>query len=177
MSRVKGKAGQFELEWERPPLGRNGVSHVRVNGGEPVPVEWSVDSNGIWIRLQDRSRGFDIRAGAGDTGRYQISRRFGFGSWQGASFHRVGEQVLADLQAALPRNLRIKADMPGKVLRLLVAEGDTVERDQPVLVMEAMKMENEIRAAAAGTVSSVEVRAGDAVEAGAPLLVIEGESK
>ncbi len=63
--------------------------------------------------------------------------------------------------------------MPGKVVALLVAEGDVVEAGQGVIVVEAMKMENELKAAAAGTVASIEVAVGAAVQGGAALVVIE----
>ncbi len=68
---------------------------------------------------------------------------------------------------------RIMAPMPGRVLRVLVAVGDTVELRQPVVVVEAMKMENELRAPKAGTVREVAIEAGASVEAGRLLVVIE----
>ena len=67
---------------------------------------------------------------------------------------------------------RLTAPMPGKIVRLLVTAGDTVEARQPLVVIEAMKMENELRAAGAGRVSDVHVREGQLVEAGAVLMVI-----
>ncbi len=63
--------------------------------------------------------------------------------------------------------------MPGTVLRVRVAEGDAVEARQPLLVLEAMKMEHEIVAPAAGTVTELRVAEGAQVEAGAILAVIE----
>ena len=68
----------------------------------------------------------------------------------------------------------ILAPMPGLIVRVNVRVGDTVEAGQGVVVMEAMKMENELRATAAGVVKSVEVAAGTAVGKGA-LLVALGE--
>jgi biotin carboxyl carrier protein len=68
---------------------------------------------------------------------------------------------------------RVTAPMPGRVVRVLVAVGDTVTARQPVVVMEAMKMENELRATAAGAVRRVHVAAGTAVEKGALLLEME----
>jgi biotin carboxyl carrier protein len=62
--------------------------------------------------------------------------------------------------------------MPGKVVRVLVASGDTVHARQPLIVVEAMKMENELRAAGDGTVGEVHVAPGTSVEAGAPLIDI-----
>ena len=65
------------------------------------------------------------------------------------------------------------APMPGLVVRVRVAVGDRVEAGQGVVVMEAMKMENELRATAAGVVKSIEVEAGTAVEKGTLLVSLE----
>jgi acetyl/propionyl-CoA carboxylase alpha subunit len=62
------------------------------------------------------------------------------------------------------------APMPGLIVRVAVGVGDVVEAGQGLIVMEAMKMENELRAASAGTVTSVRVVAGAAVEKGAVLV-------
>jgi biotin carboxyl carrier protein len=67
---------------------------------------------------------------------------------------------------------RLTAPMPGRVVRVLVADGALVEAGQGLVVVEAMKMENELRAPRAGCVEQVAVSQGQAVEAGALLLVI-----
>ena len=67
----------------------------------------------------------------------------------------------------------VVAPMPGLVVRVNVAPGDQVAAGQGVVVMEAMKMENELRASAAGTVKTVRVSAGTAVEKGAVLVELE----
>jgi biotin carboxyl carrier protein len=68
---------------------------------------------------------------------------------------------------------RLTAPMPGKVVRVLVKSGDRVAARQPVVVVEAMKMENELRASREGTVAEIHVREGVSVDAGALLLVIQ----
>jgi len=68
---------------------------------------------------------------------------------------------------------RIISVMPGKVVRVLVAEGDDVRQGQGLVVVEAMKKENEITAPKAGRVSSVAVGRDQVVEGGALLIVIE----
>ena len=68
---------------------------------------------------------------------------------------------------------RLVAPMPGKVVRVLVRRGDVVAARQPVVVVEAMKMENELRASRQGTVAEIHVREGMSVDAGALLLVIQ----
>lgn len=67
----------------------------------------------------------------------------------------------------------VKSVMPGVVVSLLVSAGDVVEEGQALLVLEAMKMQNEIGAPAAGLVKAVHVTEGEAVAAGAKLLEIE----
>jgi acyl-CoA carboxylase subunit alpha len=65
------------------------------------------------------------------------------------------------------------APMPGGVVRVAVAPGDTVEAGQVLVVLEAMKMEHAVHAAAAGTVVSVEVSEGDQVETGRVLAIVD----
>jgi len=72
---------------------------------------------------------------------------------------------------------RITAPMPGKVVRVLVKPGDEVSAREPVVVIEAMKMENELRAARPGRVTEIHVREGQSVEAGGLLAVIAEPSK
>jgi hypothetical protein len=67
----------------------------------------------------------------------------------------------------------VKATMPGRVVRVLVGAGDAVTVRQPVVVVEAMKMENELRAPKAGRVREVTVTPGTSVDAGRVLVVIE----
>lgn len=64
----------------------------------------------------------------------------------------------------------LKSVMPGVVVKLLVGVGQAVEKDQPLLILEAMKMQNEIRAPVAGTVGALHVREGQAVASGAKLV-------
>jgi len=63
--------------------------------------------------------------------------------------------------------------MPGIVTQILVAAGDPVEEDQPLLILEAMKMENEICAESPGTIAVVHVEMGQSVSKGDKLVAIE----
>ena len=67
----------------------------------------------------------------------------------------------------------LKAPMPGKVVEALVAKGDKVSEGQGILVIEAMKMQNEVKATRDGVVVKVEVTAGESVSPGQTLAVIE----
>jgi biotin carboxyl carrier protein len=66
----------------------------------------------------------------------------------------------------------VKAPMPGRVVKVLVIEGDRVKPGQGLVVLEAMKMENEVRARAAGTVAIVHVAVGATVEGNAKLVTM-----
>jgi biotin carboxyl carrier protein len=68
---------------------------------------------------------------------------------------------------------QIKASMPGRVVRVLVQRGDAVEANQSVVVIEAMKMQNELKSPKAGVMAEVRVSAGDTVAAGDVLAVVE----
>jgi biotin carboxyl carrier protein len=68
---------------------------------------------------------------------------------------------------------RVLAPMPGKVIRVLVAVGDEVAVRQPLVVVEAMKMENELRAGRHGHVTAIHVREGGSVDAGALLIELK----
>ena len=67
----------------------------------------------------------------------------------------------------------IVASMPGRIVRILVQPGDSVEAQQGLIVVEAMKMQNELRAPRAGMVTRIAVAVGATVQAGQVLLVIE----
>ena len=85
---------------------------------------------------------------------------FGRQKKDGAAAHSAGPQ-------------RVTAPMPGKVVRVLVKAGDVVQARQGLVVVEAMKMENELRAARDGRVRDVAVTEGQSVDAGAVLLTVE----
>jgi biotin carboxyl carrier protein len=65
--------------------------------------------------------------------------------------------------------------MPGKVVRILVAVGDEVEAGQGIVVVEAMKMQNEMKTPRAGRVAAIQAKENDSVVAGAVLAVIDPE--
>ena len=68
---------------------------------------------------------------------------------------------------------RVIAPMPGRIVKLLVKAGQAVDDRQPLVVVEAMKMENELRSPRAGVVTTIAVTEGMAVESGAVLIVVE----
>lgn len=76
-------------------------------------------------------------------------------------------------EASASGDQRILAPMPGRVVRVMVAPGDEVRARQPLVVVEAMKMENELSSPRAGRVKDVQVREGMSVDAGRLLVVVE----
>ncbi len=179
---VQGKVGKWEFSWKSAPRGPAGVAHVEVRDTSTagaklrlVEVRWRRDGEGLWLELPDGVRGFDLSAEAGDDGRllFALTQRGGPGAWQGLAYLRAGEEQAAAGAAGARKHVRVRAQMPGKILRVRVKAGDAVEKGQSLLVMEAMKMENEIRAPQAGKVAALKITEGQAVETGADLCMIE----
>jgi len=129
-----------------------------------------VGTGSFSILVGERAFDFDVTqqgdetAVASRTGVYRVSlideRRRAMRAAAGATRHISG-----------PAELR--AMMPGRVVKVLVKAGDEVETNQGVLVVEAMKMENEIKAPKAGRVVDVKVAEGQTVEKGVVMAVIE----
>jgi biotin carboxyl carrier protein len=76
-------------------------------------------------------------------------------------------------ELAIEGRQTVKAPMPGKVIRVLVSQGQSVETGQGLIVVEAMKMQNEIKSSKAGSVRNILAREGQAVNAGETLVVVE----
>jgi biotin carboxyl carrier protein len=125
--------------------------------GTPAPSR-SVDAA---FAMQDAAGDFDVHLD-GRTIPVQIRPAGSFGRQkrEGSAANATGPQ-------------RILAPMPGKVVRLLVKPGDDVKARQGLIVVEAMKMENELRTARDGRVRDVAVSEGQSVDAGAVLLIVE----
>jgi biotin carboxyl carrier protein len=101
-----------------------------------------------------------------------------FEAWSNGCRYVIG---VADPRDRSPKGARagatgpieIRAQMPGRVVKLLVEAGDSVEAGQGLIVVEAMKMQNEMKASQSGRVSKIFATEGSTVAAGEPLLVIE----
>ncbi|PYQ22778.1 MAG: acetyl-CoA carboxylase biotin carboxyl carrier protein subunit [Acidobacteria bacterium] len=133
--------------------------------------------------------GQPLEVDARETGRHFLSILVGGRSYEAGIEKRPGgytvvltdDVVAVDLveaaRVAPARRVsgpaRIAAPMPGKLVRVLVSPGQDVQAGQGLVVVEAMKMENEIKAPRAGRVKDVPAREGQAVDAGALLVVVE----
>ena len=134
--------------------------------GRPLEVEWSDTGGGLASLLID---GASVEAGAVPrAGGYAVLVRG----------HMVDVDLRDAAAAGAPARTgggpaRVTAPMPGRVVKVLVQEGDAVVEGQGLVVMEAMKMENELRAPRAGRVKELPARERQAVEMGALLVVLE----
>jgi Biotin carboxyl carrier protein len=86
---------------------------------------------------------------------------------------RLLEGLVRGGTASGAANIKIQAPMPGLVTQTLVAVGDTVKAGQTVIILEAMKMENDLAAPIAGTIKELKVNKGDTVDHGQLLVTIE----
>lgn len=141
-----------------------GRTEVLVDG-EPVDVD-AIEAEGA-TNVRVNGRVFDLWLESdGET--------FGFVG----SGHRARARVESDrsrIAAAASRSKnvgggRVVAPMPGRVVKILVEEGDDVQAGSPVIVVEAMKMENELCADHAGVVTKISVAVGETVDGGARLV-------
>jgi biotin carboxyl carrier protein len=139
----------------------------------------TLDGREVLVDLFDAGHGFVSLLIEGKSHEAGLEKRPG-----GYTVVLADDVVAVDLadaargEAPAPRRAaagpeRIKAPMPGKIVRLLVGPGDEVAAGAGLVVVEAMKMENEVRAPRAGLVLEAPVREGQAVETGALLVVLE----
>ena len=156
---VNGITAHLRTDGNRVQYSREGVESITADF-EVQPLE----PGSYWVRLGDAS----YRVTLGPAGDVSVNGRG------------------LRMEVFDPRNLRatgrgsssqgrqeIAAPMPGKVVRIIVAAGDTVEEGQGVVVVEAMKMQNEMKSPKAGKVVEVRTRQDATVAAGEILLVIE----
>lgn len=98
------------------------------------------------------------------------------GSWYKADVKDEQQLLLDKLgfkSASVASEGKLNSPMPGKILDIMVAEGDDVTKGQPVAILEAMKMENELKSPVDGTVVKIVAEVGQSVEKKTPILEIE----
>jgi len=149
---VRGREGRYtvlldgrELEVDLVPAGRDFLSLIVAGRSYEVGLERR--PSGYTVLLEDDSLAVDLE----EAGR---------------------AEGVASRPASLGP-LRLTSPMPGKVVRILVSAGQEVKAGLGLVVIEAMKMENELRSPRAGVVKEIRAREGQTVEAGALLIVVE----
>jgi biotin carboxyl carrier protein len=175
MSELKTRVGNLNIRWKTIPRGREGTSLVQVESGEWIEVKWKQDSQGIWVIFPSQIRGFDLLGQLDEEGKvtYQVLQRNSDQQWSNLSSSFGDLPASSTLQKSMNKVTRVRAQMPGKMIRILVEVNQSIKKGEPIAVMEAMKMENEIRAPQTGKITHVKVNQGQTVETGADLVLIE----
>ncbi|HEX4113928.1 MAG TPA: acetyl/propionyl/methylcrotonyl-CoA carboxylase subunit alpha [Stellaceae bacterium] len=145
----------------------------RLDGAVPREIRWRVGDAERSVQwpggpaFAETTDGFDV---------VRMGNRFTViddnGSW-----HVDLVDPLAEREDVAAAGGRLTAPMPGKIVQVLARAGDTVKRGQPILILEAMKMEHTIAAPADGTVDAVNYTAGDLVEEGVTLIAFTAAAK
>lgn len=160
-------AAGVELQVEAPPPAYEIGVEGRVLSGHAQRL-----GAGVWSLVTAEGRQVEARVEHAPGGARRV--RIGAASFE---FELLDELTARALAATGGRSARraahATAAMPGRVLRVLVSPGDRVTQGQPLLMLEAMKMENEVKSPRDGVVASVEAGAGKAVSAGDVLVRFE----
>lgn len=167
------------------------MKFVALREGKPLSVEVDKEEAGYSVTIGDRhynvdaiptgplaysllvdGRSFEIAFEKQQEDRYTAhfydqTVEFGFIE---ARKYKAGEMTKKTIQAG---PVKITAPMPGKIVRIPVEENAAVEEGTPLVVMEAMKMQNEFRAPRAGIVKKIQVKEGDTVSAQQVLVILE----
>jgi len=161
------------------------LKFVARHDGQEIELEVERFGTGYRVRIGERW----LEADFVDAGRHVHSLRLQDGTQDSLLHHREGNEhhiTLSGSSMAVevidPLSLRrkrredemggggiVKALMPGRVVRVLVNEGDAVEKGRGLLILEAMKMENEIVAPISGVIDRIFVKPGETVDGGAEL--------
>jgi biotin carboxyl carrier protein len=166
------------------------MKFVARRGESVIPVDVERSGSGYQVQLNGRVMSADLIPVDGHLQSLRLAdgRHFLLTHHREGSRHVVsfgGQEVQLELidplalkrgsraEVASQEGARVTAFMPGRVVRLLVEPGAEVKLGDGLLILEAMKMENEITAPRSGTVTAVLVTAGQTVESGAELVEIE----
>lgn len=168
-------------------------------GGVAMTYDVELDGHTARIEVSEHPEGGWWVAIDGGEKQHWSGRQLGAAEWlfqAPAGSHRVGVHVAGERVAVQlsgqglvgsvvdPRDHALAAaaggsegvistPMPGLVVRIPVSEGEEVSEGQVLIVVEAMKMENEYKSPVSGTVSAIHVASGDSVDAGANLITVE----
>jgi biotin carboxyl carrier protein len=132
--------------------------------GTPIPVDLAPAGDGPVRSVRIGGRSFRLLARRNGTGRWTLDLE---GRRSDATVHDRGQEAVLRARKAAGAGsglAPLRAPMPGLVVRVEVAAGDPVAAGQGIVIVEAMKMENELKAPAAARVRAVFVEAGTTVE-------------
>jgi len=166
---IKLAENRLAVNVARPATG----PHVQFEGGELVPIDHSLVLGGKAVSVNLRGALHLVHLSVvGDNGQLQATIN-------GRPVQLTALDELAALNLESQTDTQgdgaVVADIPGLVVNLMVSEGQSVAAGEPVIVIEAMKMQNELTAGIAGIVSQIGVKSGQSVYPGDILLVITSE--
>ena len=177
---------ELPLGWRNNPgptaglrLTHAGVTVEVHHREERTPSDFTVEVDGARRQVRARAQGGAIAVEDLATGvveRYRVARDPAAGRhfvMDGARDLTFAEEPRFPHTAAEMAAGGLTAPMPGRVVKVLVGEGEECIAGQPLVILEAMKMEHAVLAPAAGRVSRLHVRAGDPVDAGAALVALD----
>ncbi len=176
---------QHTVEIERKPANSAGAGQLAFAiDGEPGELDWAEVEAGVYSLIL-AGRSFEVRLRRPGVAPASMAAQSGGKPPHSKAQRGVYQVSIGTLElglevrdhrtragaAGLPQDSRheITAPMPGRIVKLLAEEGQRVEAGDGILVIEAMKMQNELRAHRQGLIERVYVREGDGVEAGAKL--------
>jgi glutaconyl-CoA/methylmalonyl-CoA decarboxylase subunit gamma len=145
----------------------SGAVEARVDG---IPVELDVAYMGAQLNARVDGQVVDLTIEGAPPSLGVVAS--GHRSYVRVESERMRAVGRAERSTAAGGDRVVKSPMPGRVVKVLVVQGDSVEAGQGLVVLEAMKMENEVRARTAGVVAAVHVVAGSAVEGNAKLVTL-----
>jgi biotin carboxyl carrier protein len=174
--RENSETTEHRLSMESPSNGKGGAEKPRFSiDGKPLEADWTeirpghysilINEQSCEARVQPAA---DNRPGQPDTWIVSIAE-YDFR----VQIRDPRRRRFAGQAAAHDGPLDVLAPMPGKIVGVLVEPGQEVAQDQGLVVIEAMKMQNELRAPRPGRITQVHVKEGTGIEAGARLLRLE----
>ena len=149
---IKGKSRVIDASW----IDADTLSLIDGGAAREIRLHPRADSGALGVEFGGRVYDAVVAPADAPRGRVQFS-----------------DAVAGNIAPDPVATVSIKANMPGRVVRVLVAVGDRVTAKQPVVVVEAMKMENDLRTPVDGVVKEILVTPGAAVESGAVLVVVD----
>ncbi|HEY2595739.1 MAG TPA: biotin/lipoyl-containing protein [Chloroflexota bacterium] len=148
------------------------AAFVRVDDGEEVRVDWrSLHGALHTLRLGDQR--IELLAAVDRDGEIRMAIDGLEFAAEVVDEARARLASVAGVRGGSHTRLELKSPMPGLLVRVLCSVGDEVQASQPLVVLQAMKMENELSLPRGGTVSAVRAEAGQTVEQGQVLVVVE----
>ena len=162
---IGGKTYELEVENHHPKLSL-------YLEGEPVEFDYTLIQEPGLYSLILNGKQYRIWVESKSNGTYLLRLNQNALLAEVEDERQVLRRTLAPQRSGGGGQLQVRAPMPGMVLRVDVEPGQEVKMGQALAVIEAMKMENEIRSPAAGRISKVHIRQGQALEKDAPLFEI-----